>query len=87
MIIGRKTSRSVGDGRGVTSSRQASSNILTIRDHFFCLFGTPFWQLKSNQTLLDAAPRYTTTEAIVHGPTQYQHQFSYRLNTLYPFFL
>lgn len=32
MIIERKASRSVGDGRGVTSSSQASSNILTIRD-------------------------------------------------------
>jgi len=31
MIRGRKTSRSVGDGRGVTSGSQASSNILTIR--------------------------------------------------------
>src|SRR6267142_6992110 len=32
MIRGRKTSRSVGDGRCVISSRQASSNILTVRD-------------------------------------------------------
>ena len=32
MIRGRKTSRSVGDNSSVTSSRQASSNILTIRD-------------------------------------------------------
>jgi Domain of unknown function (DUF4158) len=31
MIIERKASRSVGDGRSVTSGSQASSNILTIR--------------------------------------------------------
>src|SRR5215510_5892595 len=31
MNAGRKTSRSVGDARGLTSSRSASSNILTIR--------------------------------------------------------
>jgi len=32
MIIERKASRSVSDGRSVTSSSQASSNILTIRE-------------------------------------------------------
>jgi len=29
-----KTSRSAGDGRDVTSSEKASSNILTIRDRY-----------------------------------------------------
>ncbi len=32
-MVGRKTSRSVGDDRGITFSGKASSNILTIRDH------------------------------------------------------
>src|SRR5262245_51569816 len=36
MIIERKASRSVGDGRSVTSSSQASSNILTIREMVPC---------------------------------------------------
>jgi len=31
-MVGRKTSRSVGDDRGITFSGKASSNILTIRD-------------------------------------------------------
>src|SRR5215475_8419318 len=39
MIRGRKTSRSVGDGRGVTSGSQASSNILTIRERRWCAKG------------------------------------------------